>query len=120
MRSLGIIDKFLFGPKFDSIREAGKMYDEWQRRFDAQENTKTLSALPDMGTTTEAEVDMVVDTESVRTSGRKGKGRQLRKMPAMEVTISKAPTPVSVRILVFVNLANLIVVHQGRTTGYQA
>lgn len=104
-RGLGIVDKITLGMKFIVVREAGKMYDEWKKRFNAQENAKTLSALPDMGMTTEAEVDMVVDTESVGASGRKGKGRQLRKMPAMEVTISKAPTPVSVHIPVFINLA---------------
>ena len=106
-RGLGIIDKFLFGPKFDSIREAGKMYDEWQKRFDAQENAKTLSVLPDTGNTTGGEDEMVVDEGSVVGTGQTGTGKrvlrkgQVRKTPVVEVSVSKVATPVSVRTVAY-------------------
>ena len=100
-RDLGIIDKFLFGPKFDSIREAGKMYDEWARRFAAQENAKTLSVLPDTGNTTGGEDEMAVDDGSVVGTNTRGARRQTRNASTIEVTISKAPTPVSSRTFGF-------------------
>jgi len=100
-RDLGIIDKFLFGPKFDSIREAGKMYDEWAGRFAARENAKTLSVLPDTGNTTGGEDEMAVDDGSVVGTNTRGARRQTRNASTIEVTISKAPTPVSSRTFGF-------------------
>jgi hypothetical protein len=98
---LGIIDELMFGPKFDSIREAGKMNDEWKRRFDAQDNAKTLSVPADTGNTTGGEDEMAMDEGSVVGTSTKGTRRQTRNTSTVEVTISKAPTPVSNRTFGF-------------------
>ena len=73
------------------------MYDEWAGRFAAQENAKTLSVLPDPGNTTGGEDEMAVDEGSVVDTSTKGTRRQTRNASTVEVTISKAPTPVSNR-----------------------
>jgi len=100
-RDLGIIDKITFGAKFIAVREAGKMYDEWARRFDERENAKTLSVLPDTGNTTGGEDEMAVDEGSVVGTSTKGTRRQTRNTSTVEVTISKAPIPVSNRTFGF-------------------
>jgi len=101
-RGLGILDKVTFGAKFGAIREAGKMYDEWKGRFDAQDRAKTLAELQGAGNTTGGEEEMAVDEGSVVGMSRRSRGRQVRKTPTMEVTISKAPTPVSGLIFGFI------------------
>ena len=91
MRGLGIIDKITFGSKFAAVQEAGEMYDEWARRFAAQENAKTLSVLPDPGNTTGGEDEMVVDEGSVVGTGQMGTGKRVLR----KVSIAKVATPVS-------------------------
>jgi len=71
------------------------MYDEWKRRFNVQDNAKMLSVLLDMGNTMGGEEEMVVDEGSVVGMRMKGTWRQSQNMSTVEVTISKAPTPVS-------------------------
>lgn len=92
---LGVDDQLTFGDLFPVIREAGIMQTQWKARFEALDNAKTLSVLPDTGTTTGGEDEMVVDEGSMVSTSRKGARRQTQNTSTMEVTISKAPTPVS-------------------------
>jgi hypothetical protein len=102
-KGLGVEEKLTFGDAFDAIREAGQTQEEWKARSVAQEEARTLAALPDLGTTTEGEEVMAVDEESVMSGSKKGKGKQVprkeqvRKTPTMEVTITKA-SPVSTHV----------------------
>ena len=66
-----------------------------------RENAKTLSVLPDPGNTTGGEDEMVVDEGSVVGTNTRGARRQTRNVSTIEVTISKAPTPVSSRTFGF-------------------
>ena len=83
------------------------MYDEWARRFAAQENAKTLSVLPDTGNTMGGEDEMAVDEGSVVGTSQMETGKwvlrkgQVRKTPVLEVSISKVATPVNVRTVAY-------------------
>ena len=100
-KELGVLEKMTFRETFDSVRESGSVYNDWKARFDAQDNTKTLSVLLDTGTTTGGEDEMVVDEGSVVGTNTRGARRQTRNASTIEVTISKAPTPVSSRTFGF-------------------